>query len=170
MSFRSRRGIFCTSNWWRGVRAAFRLGCLLLQASALVLALSGCIEGPLVSADTDRDNDGVADDLESARCAPASSQLLSAIEKGLTVSGGGSLSNGQIVRSDDFEQLFFVAAHIEGAGISDDIGAWATNDATGRGYIYSANALAAEFTDWGRRPGFSRSEQGLRVAKACTRD
>jgi hypothetical protein len=166
MSLRMQRGLLCTGNSRRGVRAGFRIGCALILAPAL----AGCFVGPVVSPDTDKDNDGVADNLESARCAPASSQLLSAIEEGLTVSGGASLLNGQIVSSDDFEQLYFVAAQIKGAGISDAVGAWATNDESGGRSIYSANAVAVEFTDWPRRPKFSRSDRGLRVAQACARD
>lgn len=44
-----------------------RLAALAL-ALALVLALAGCFVGPMVSPDSDLDNDGVADDRESAYC------------------------------------------------------------------------------------------------------
>jgi hypothetical protein len=103
----------------------------------------------------------------SDRCSAASSALLSAIEQGLTVSGGGSLSGGQVVRSDDFENVYFVAARIEGEGMSDAVGVWATNDQAGGGSIFSADALASEFSDWGEGPGFSSSDDGFEEARDC---
>ena len=93
--------------------------------------------------------------------------MLSAIEQGLTVTGGGSLSNGQVVRSDDFENVYFVAAQIEGEGMEDSVGVWATNDPGGDGTIFSAEGFAREFSDWGDGPGFSPSDDGLDEARDC---
>lgn len=88
------------------------------------------------------------------RCEPVSRALLDGIETGLTVSGGGSLSSGQAVRSDDFEQVWFVAAEIDGPGLEGDgdIGLWATNSVPGgspEGLIFAVDAIAREFSDWG---------------------
>lgn len=104
---------------------------------------------------------------ESSRCARASAALVSAIETGLTVTGGGSLSNAFVVKSDDFENASFVAAQIEGEGMDDTVGVWSTNDPDGGGSILSADAFAAEFSDWGDGPGFSSSDDGFSEAREC---
>lgn len=106
-------------------------------------------------------------DQEAAGCDRAPAALLSAIETGLTVTGGGSLSNGYIVRSSDYEQVYFVAAQIEGEGMDDSVGVWATNDPDGGGLIFAAEGLAREFSDWGDGPGFSSSDDGLSEARDC---
>jgi hypothetical protein len=103
----------------------------------------------------------------SSRCEPASAALVSAIEAGLTVTGGGSLSNAFIVRSGDFENVYFVAAQIEGEGMGGAVGVWATNGPNGDGSIFSADAFAAEFSDWGDGPGFNLSDDGLAEARDC---
>lgn len=88
----------------------------------------------------------------SSRCEPVAIEVVSAIETGLTVGGGGSLTNAQAVRSDDFERVYFVAADLQGAGMngSGPVGLWATNqiDAEG-GLIFAVNSMAKEFSDWG---------------------
>lgn len=138
---------------------------------ALGAALTAC--GGSGSADGGGTADGggapAADTPEarSARCAPASSVLVSAIESGLTVNGGGSLSNAYIVRSDDFENVHFVAAQIEGEGMGDSAGVWATNGPDGTGSIFAADSMATEFSDWGSGPGFTSSDDGLAEAREC---
>jgi hypothetical protein len=54
---------------------------------------------------------------QSARCSPASSALLAAISEGLTVTGGGSLGAGYVVKSNDFAEVWMVAAEINGPGM-----------------------------------------------------
>lgn len=110
---------------------------------------------------------GTAGDDRSPRCGRASSALVSAIESGLTVNGGGSLTDAYIVHSDDFENAHFVAAKIEGEGIADAVGVWSTNDPAGGGSIFSADALAEEFSDWGNGPGFRPSDDGFSEARDC---
>jgi hypothetical protein len=105
-----------------------------------------------------------------SRCNPASAALLSRIEQGLTVYGGGSLANGQTVKSRDFESVYFVAADIQGEGV--EVGVWATNSLTS-GLTYSVNALAKEFSDWGDGGAtdarLSMSDDGAAEAEACVR-
>jgi len=40
--------------------------------------------------------------------------LVSGIETGLTVQGGGTLKNAQAVKSEDFENVYFISAEIDG--------------------------------------------------------
>ena len=39
---------------------------------------------------------------------------MSGIETGLTVQGGGTLKNAQAVKSEDFENVYFISAEIDG--------------------------------------------------------
>jgi hypothetical protein len=128
--------------------------CFAQRVSIMIVAalLAGCAGG---------------DGERSTRCEPASRGLVSAIETGLTVAGGDSLSNAFIVRSNDFENVFFVAARFEGEGMSDTVGAWATNRADGSGSVFAADSFAKEFSDWGDGPGFSLSDDGLSEARSC---
>lgn len=73
------------------------------------------------------------------------------IEQGLTVTGGGSLRNGQVVESNDFDNVYFVAADIEGSGMDGlNVGIWATKDGTGSGgLVHSVDGVANESSDWG---------------------
>lgn len=121
----------------------------------------------ILSACSTQGDDGGGGGPQSSRCDRASSALVSAIESGLTVGGGGSLSNAYIVKSGDFDNVYFVAAQIGGEGMSDAVGVWATNGPNGDGSIFSANAMAAEFSDWGGGPGFTPSDDGLSVARDC---
>lgn len=103
----------------------------------------------------------------SSRCDTASTALVDAIESGLTVTGGGSLSNAQIVKSDDYENAYFVAARIEGEGMADAVGVWSTNDPAGGGSIFAADSFARQFSDWGPGPGFLSSDDGFAEVREC---
>jgi hypothetical protein len=102
---------------------------LLIGALALALACAG----------------GGGD--KTAACRPAGAKVVAAIETGLTVSGGGSLTDAKSVLtgSDGFTQL--IAARIVGTGLTDTVGVWATGD-TGAP-IVALDAYAKEFSDWG---------------------
>lgn len=141
-----------------------RRGFLIVAALVVVLLLA--MLGMFTPSD-EQPGDAGGEEPQSSRCDRASAAVVSAIESGLTVTGGGSLSNAFIVRSDDFESVYFVAAQIEGEGLSDTVGVWARNDPQGGGAIFSAEALAVEFSDWGEGPGFSSSDDGLSEARDC---
>lgn len=144
---------------------------------ALTVALAACgasggstddaTSTPTPPATTEPTEATEATEPPSTRCESASAALVTAIESGLTVTGGGSLSNAVIVRSADFENVYFVAARIEGEGMDSTVGVWATNGPDADGLIFSADALAREFSEWGDGPGFSSSDDGFAEARDC---
>ena len=85
-----------------------------------------------------------------SRCVVVSQKKLNKIAEWLTVSGGGSLSNGYAVKSNDFESLWFIAATIKGPQMGDKtIGIWSANTLEAvSGNILSVDAFAAEFSGW----------------------
>ena len=107
------------------------------------------------------------------RCEKVSSALLNAIAEGLTVSGGGTLRNGYAVNSDDFSNVYMVAADIQGVGMEgdDEVGVWATNSLDGSGLISAVDGLAQEFSDWGdgdtTDAHITQSSDGVAEAKEC---
>jgi hypothetical protein len=94
-----------------------------------------------------------AEEEESSRCEKVPPGLVKAIESGLTVTGGGSLTEAWAVKSEDFKRVYFVSADIDGPGLegTDDIGTWAKSGPlrVGRGLILAVDAVANEFSDWG---------------------
>ena len=85
------------------------------------------------------------------RCVAVSTKKLRNIATGLTVGGGGTLTNGFAVKSNDYEEVWFIAALIDGPRMGKGVvGIWASNrlDAND-GLIFAIDALAEEFTDWG---------------------
>jgi len=108
----------------------------------------------------------------SVRCEPVAREVVSGITEGLTVQGGGSLQNAQAVKSNDFEDVWFVAADLEGAGLdrTDDIGVWATNSITGVASIFAADSVAKEFSEWGDAGWrFKPDDDGMTEARECAR-
>jgi hypothetical protein len=88
--------------------------------------------------------------LPADRCVKVSQKKLNKIAEWLTVSGGGSLSNGYAVESNDFESLWFIAATINGPQMGNKtIGIWSANTLEPvSGNILSVDAFAAEFSGW----------------------
>jgi hypothetical protein len=109
---------------------------------------------------------------EESRCQPVPAALVEGIASGLTVTGGGSLRDAAAVRSDDFESAFFISAEVDGPGIEGDgdVGTWVTNRLEG-GVIYSVDAVAREFSDWGdggdTDAEFSLSDDGAEESRDC---
>ena len=109
----------------------------------------------------------------TGRCEKVSSALLNAIAEGLTVSGGGTLREGYAVKSNDFAEVYMVAADIQGTGMEGggEIGVWATNSLDGGGSIFAVDGLAKEFSDWGdgdtTDANITQSSDGVSEAKEC---
>lgn len=95
----------------------------------------------------------------SATCLPVAEATVSAIETGLTVGGGGHLEGAAAVRSDEFSKVFMVSARIEGAGMEDAVGTWATNTITdSSGSFFAVPEMATEFSDF---PDSSTTDAGI---------
>lgn len=111
----------------------------------------------------------------NSRCLDVPQSIIDAIAEGLTVSGGGTLDHAKAVKSKDFSKVFFVAAVIHGEGMGvGQIGVWATNHIEAAdGLIYSVNAIANEFSDWGdgstTQAQLSMSNDGATEAEACAK-
>lgn len=112
----------------------------------------------------------------STSCITVSRSLLDDLEHGLTVTGGGSLRDGVAVRSQDHENVWYLAAEIDGEGMNEsgDVGVWATsrNPTTNSpGLLFAVDAFAQEFSDWGSGPPetFSSGDRGVRSARDCLR-
>ena len=86
----------------------------------------------------------------ASRCVAVSQKKLNRIADLLTVSGGGSITDGFAVRSNDFERLWFIAARINGPQMgSNTIGIWATNTLKAvTGGVFAVDAFAEQFSDW----------------------
>ncbi len=107
------------------------------------------------------------------RCIPAPAWLMEELEESLTVAGGGSLEPGWAVKSDDFANVWFVAAVINGDGMDGAIGVWVKSGALHEetGAILSADGVAHEFSTWFYGPdtdfNVSYLNDGGMEAKAC---
>ena len=84
------------------------------------------------------------------RCVAVSAKKLKNIATGLTVDGGGTLSNGFAVKSNDYAEVWFIAAVIDGPGMGKGVvGIWASNRLEANdGLIFAIDAFAEEFSDW----------------------
>jgi hypothetical protein len=109
----------------------------------------------------------------NGRCEPVPPDVVAGIEEGLTMTGG-TLRGAQAVRSGDFEQVWFVAADIQAAGLegNSDIAVWAMNDisAPGAGLTIAVNGIAKEFSDWGaadQSDRFTPDDDGIAEAEQC---
>ena len=88
-------------------------------------------------------------------CQRPSKLVVSSIEEGLTIDGGGSLTNAWAVRVPVDQQNtsgwpeLLVAADLDGPGMEggDEIAVWATSN--GYGPIWAIDSIAREFSDWG---------------------
>lgn len=120
----------------------------------------------------------------SSRCYSAPQELTQVLETGLTAQGSESLRNAYAVRSNDYENVWFVAADIQAPGLeeSKDVGVWATNGLELKdgsltylnGSIIAADGIAREFSTWGTAGDFSertfsRSDDGFEEVIDCAR-
>lgn len=84
----------------------------------------------------------------ASRCLPVPAALgdgiASALDDGITA------SDWQAVKSNDFKNVYMVAAKLAGPGMGDDTtGVWATNRLEAApGMILAVDGIAQEFSDW----------------------
>jgi hypothetical protein len=146
-----------------------------------LLILCAVVAGALALAGCGSDDDGSDEAADSARarsgpvpaCEPASDALLRKIEAGLTVHGGGSLQTGYFTRSRDFDNVYMVAAEVQGPGLEDngDVGVWSTNRTSATGLTYAVDPVAQKFSDWGDADEIAAAitvgDDGVARARKC---
>ena len=107
------------------------------------------------------------------RCLAVSAKKLKNIAIGLTVSAGGSLTNGFAVKSNDYAEVWFIAAVIDGPGMGNGVvGIWASNRLEANdGLIFAIDGFADEFTDWGlgstTDANITQNDDGAQEAAQC---
>jgi hypothetical protein len=137
------------------VRAAAVLG-------LVVLALAGC-GGDDDGDDTDSAGDG--------RCEAATAAIMTPLANSLN-NDRDRLVDGQIVKSRDHGDMYFVSAEFDGPGFEDpgDVGTWATTSPGGGQAIYSVDDIAKENTSWRDGTaiaGLSLDDDGAEESRAC---
>jgi hypothetical protein len=145
---------------------------VLSVVAAGALALAGC-----GSDDDDRSDEAAGATPERSgpvpACEAASNALLRKIEAGLTVHGGGSLQTGYFTRSRDFDNVYMVAAEVQGPGLEEngDVGVWSTNRTNGAGLTYAVDPVAQKFSDWGDADEIAAAitvgDDGVARARKC---
>jgi hypothetical protein len=85
----------------------------------------------------------------NSRCEPATSALMTPLGNALT-SERDSLENGQVVKSRDHSDIYFVSAELEGPCLFDpgDVATWATTSPGGAEAIFSVDELAKDYSTW----------------------
>lgn len=134
---------------------SFRLGLLLV-----IGVLAGC------GGDDDESTSPA-----NIRCEPATSALMTPLGDSLK-SERDSLENGQVVKSRDHSDIYFVSAELEGPGLFDpgDVATWATTSPGGAEAIFSVDQLAKDYSTW--RDGtaiasLSLEDDGAKESRDC---
>ena len=85
-----------------------------------------------------------------SHCENATDYIIQKIESGLNTKDI-FLRNAKIIKSNDFESVYFISADLQGAGLEEglDIATFATNKLDYSGLVFSVNHVAEEFSDWG---------------------
>jgi hypothetical protein len=135
-----------------------RAGALAL----LALALAGC------GGDDDESSSASADD---SRCEPATSAIMTPLGNALT-NKQDRLVNGQLVKSADHDDIWFVSAELDGPGFRDpgEVGTWATTSPGGGEAIYSVDEIAKDHTSWRDGTaiaGLSLDDEGAMESREC---
>ena len=156
-------------RWWN-VEFGGCGGCLVLGLLLFILF------GVLGDTGSDLANEAASysESSPSSQCESVPASMVSVLADALTVGGGGSIGNAAAVRSGSFERLYFIAAEIDGPGLEErgDIGVWASNRLEGgAGMIFSVNAMAEEFSQFGSGrttdANITMSDDGARAAEDC---
>ena len=109
----------------------------------------------------------------SDRCLAVSAKKLKNIATGLTIGGGGTLTNGFAVKSNDYEEVWFIAALIDGPSMGKGVvGIWASNRLEANdGLIFAIDGFAEEFSDWGvgstTDANITQNDDGAQEAAQC---
>lgn len=85
-----------------------------------------------------------------AECLTVSPELIARLNDGLNINGGGSLTNVQAVKSNDFANAYFISGELYGSGLEErgDVATFLANKLDGTGPTFTADAVATEFSDY----------------------
>jgi hypothetical protein len=147
---------------------------LLLVAVGLMLlvACGGDGNGSETGRQTnaqDRADTGVED---GGSCQDVSATKVTQISEGL-ISFGSEITNAQAVKSNDFDNAYFISAELEGPGVegSGDIATWVSNSLRPTESIYSVDGVAKEFSNWVEgdktAASFSIGDHGAQESRDC---
>lgn len=111
---------------------------------------------------------------EESRCADVDQTTIDGISEGLNVAEV-ELTGWAAVKSDDFDQVWFVSAVATGGGFDGEVFTFATNDDPTQpgidGLTLAADAMSDEFTDWPYGPdtdfGVSFLDDGGEESRDC---
>jgi len=123
---------------------------LFLVGLFLVLAifLSGC---------------GGKKEVDYTRVEPASEKQIEYISRGIKKETNAEIGKVYVVKSNDYENVYFCATRLSGPGISNDcIGVWSiSGDKNNPGMIFSVNGIAKEFSDY---PDGSKTQANITMS------
>lgn len=85
-----------------------------------------------------------------ATCVTVPQAMLDGIASGAEKDVGTlKITKGEAVKSPDFKNVYFIAAHISAVGLKDAVGVWASNSLQpGGGQIMAVDGFAQQFTVW----------------------
>jgi hypothetical protein len=111
-----------------------------LVVVVVVLLAAGCGDDDTTTATTAASATG---------CTPATSDLMTPLANKLALADT-RLANGQIVKSAEHDDVYFVAAEIDSPELPNagDVGIWATTSPHGAEAIYSVNDVAKQYSVW----------------------
>ena len=117
--------------------------CVLCVLGVIALGAMGLITGSTTSTSVP--------EAISARCVPASAQQMESIRAGIKdIEANNDVLPGFAVRSNDFNQVWFVAAEITGPGIpANTVGIWAiSGELETPGLVLSVDGFAKAFSPY----------------------
>ena len=147
----------------------FQMAFILTLSAISIFSFSGCGGSSAPSAG-DGGAPKTADKVDTSRCIEVSAEKLAEIEAKLNIRGGGSLKDGRAVKSNDFENRYFLAAEVEGPGFYDDgqYAIWLVDSLEPGGEIISVSSNAKVFSDWPKADAtITKDNDGYAEAQTC---
>jgi hypothetical protein len=94
----------------------------------------------------------VAQTIESSdtRCLSVPANITQRLNEGLNITGGGSVTDLQAVKSSDYESVYFISGTLQGSGLGrdTDLVTFLTNKLDNSGLTFSVDSVSTEFSDW----------------------
>ena len=121
---------------------------LVILFLVLAIFLSGC---------------GGKKEVDYSRVEPASEKQIKYISGGIKKETNAEIGEVYVVKSNDFDNVYFCATRLSGPGISNDcIGVWSiSGDKNNPGMIFSVNGIAKQFSDY---PDGSKTQANIKMS------